>query len=366
MSEHTRSLYPAASFLPFLSPSSTPSLCLSRSVFLESSNRTAPGIRQSSTVFRKDSVETLGGLASPNATRGYFFSLAGIYGIKTTEQIFFSFFREPYPPILSSITRIRFESNGSEIDCVQFRSVFPPIWIDAADDNNDVSLLLLKLSVVACCRSCCSNRWLLVAVSTGKLHTRRVLSRIGLASSLFFNGSSACCLFNNVLDHARPVDAAVCYGMSTPMLVWVGVKDWQGGDEKASLLVDSEAGLLRHGLPLIFQCWYTRQYDVLDWFSGGGSCWIARIRCFSPYSITRQRAGISPSLRKRIRNRPNEHRLASWPVLDPPSRKNLLPSALSRSPRQIRIAPKREYISNSCTCKPRWNSQPLSHDIIRN
>lgn len=176
---------------------------------------------------------------------------------------------------------------------------------------------------------------LLIAVSTGKLHTRRVLSRIGLASSLFFNGSSACCLFNNVLDHARPVDAAVCYGMSTPMLVWVGVKDWQGGDEKASLLVDSEAGLLRHGLPLIFQCWYTRQYDVLDWFSGGGSCWIARIRCFSPYSITRQRAGISPSLRKRIRNRLNEHRLASWPVLDPPSRKNLLSSALSRSPRQI-------------------------------
>lgn len=135
----------------------------------------------------------------------------------------------------------------------------------------------------------------LVAVSTGKLHTRRVLSRIGLASSLFFNGSSACCLFNNVLDHARPVDAAVCYGMSTPMLVWVGVKDWQGGDEKASLLVDSEAGLLRHGLPLIFQCWYTRRHDVPDWFSGGGSCWIARIRCFSPYSITRQRAGISPS-----------------------------------------------------------------------
>lgn len=127
VSEHTRSLYPAASFLPFLSPSSTPSLCLSRSVFLESSNRTAPGIRQSSTVFPKDSVETLGGLASPNATRGYFFSLAGIYGIKTTEQIFFSFFREPYPPILSSITCIRFESNGSEIDCVQFRSVFPPI-----------------------------------------------------------------------------------------------------------------------------------------------------------------------------------------------------------------------------------------------
>lgn len=74
VSEHTRSLYPAASFLPFLSPSSTPSLCLSRSVFLESSNRTAPGFRQSSTVFPKDSVETLGGLASPNATRGFLLS----------------------------------------------------------------------------------------------------------------------------------------------------------------------------------------------------------------------------------------------------------------------------------------------------
>lgn len=115
-----------------------------------------------------------------------------------------------------------------------------------------MSLLLWKLSVVDLLPIVFQSP--LVAVSTGKLHTRRVLSRIGLASSLFFNGSSACCLFNNVLDHARPVDAAVCYGMSTPMLVWVGVKDWQGGDEKASLLVDSEAGLLRHGLPLIFQC----------------------------------------------------------------------------------------------------------------
>lgn len=221
-----------------------------------------------------------------------FFSLAGIYGIKTTEKIFFSFFREPYSSdfILDYVYPLRIERIRNWLRTIGFSTDLNRCRRRQQRRVTAIMEIVSRRLLPIVFQS------LLVAVSTGKLHTRRVLSRIGLASSLFFNGSSACCLFNNVLDHARPVDAAVCYGMSTPMLVWVGVKDWQGGDEKASLLVDSEAGLLRHGLPLIFQCWYTRQYDVLDWFSGGGSCWIARIRCFSPYSITRQRAGISPSL----------------------------------------------------------------------
>lgn len=100
--------------------------------------------------------------------------------------------------------------------------------------------------------------------------------------------------------------------MSTLTVVWVGVKRCQRGDELASLLVHSEAGLLRHGLPLIFQCWYTRRHDVPDWFSAGGSCWIARTRssdCTSSHRNASSSLGKGPL-------RIHEHGLSSGSLLD--------------------------------------------------
>lgn len=76
-------------------------------------------------------------------------------------------------------------------------------------------------------------------------------------------------LFRQSVQISRPFVAAVRYRMSTP--VWnKRLSPWNGrGNGRTRPLAAVEAGHLRHGLPLIFQCWYTRRCDVLDWIFGG-------------------------------------------------------------------------------------------------
>lgn len=217
--------------------SGVPHASISSSFFLL---RTLPRLRHSTSDSRKFNAHETLEWRQFSLSRGYRFSRANDLAI------------------ISPSTSIHDRANLTKIKLCSYRFA-------RADDvvcfHNPFAI---STTTIAAATAAQANRtWL---GSTAKPHTRTLPSQkcaamrppwvsVYVSAQYIAYVSFQCRLFRQVrFSISRPFVAAVRYGMSTPVYVWINDRgSWnRGGDERASSLADVEAGHLRHGVAIDF------------------------------------------------------------------------------------------------------------------